>query len=215
MSVEEGIRSAEPRSGDSADVARLRLIEAMSTVVAEKGYAAATIADIVAAAHVSRRTFYEHFGDKEDCLLACHALSADRMLTALRAGVDKLERERIRPEIHELISLAVHTVLTVLSDRPALTRTHFAEMQAAGPRARAARRQSQNRFAEMLQQLAILGREYEIALLIPSTQMATALVGGISELIVQSVEEGRAAELAELSGTIIDLLDAVLARSAP
>ena len=38
--------------------------------VAGKGYAATTIADIVREASVSRRTFYEHFQAKSECLIA-------------------------------------------------------------------------------------------------------------------------------------------------
>src|SRR5690242_3020391 len=49
---------------------RGRVLEAMVKAVAEKGYAATTIADVVARAGVSRRTFYEQFRDKEACFLA-------------------------------------------------------------------------------------------------------------------------------------------------
>jgi len=45
---------------------RGRMLEAMVKAVAEKGYPATAIADIVAGAGVSRRTFYEQFGDKEE-----------------------------------------------------------------------------------------------------------------------------------------------------
>ena len=51
---------------------------------AEKGYAATTIADIVRHARVSKRTFYEHFADKEDCLLAGYQHVSDRMMNVLR-----------------------------------------------------------------------------------------------------------------------------------
>ncbi len=47
---------------------RSRLLEGMAVAVAQKGYAAVTIADIVREASVSRRTFYEHFGSKAECL---------------------------------------------------------------------------------------------------------------------------------------------------
>jgi AcrR family transcriptional regulator len=50
---------------------RARLVEATAHVVAEKGYAAATVADIIGQAGVSRATFYELFEDKEDCFLSC------------------------------------------------------------------------------------------------------------------------------------------------
>ncbi len=49
---------------------RARLLEGMARAVAAQGYADTTIADIVREAGVSRRTFYEHFSDKTDCLSA-------------------------------------------------------------------------------------------------------------------------------------------------
>lgn len=49
---------------------RARLLEGMARAVAAKGYADTTIADIVREASVSRRTFYENFADKAECLIA-------------------------------------------------------------------------------------------------------------------------------------------------
>jgi len=43
---------------------RTRLLEAVGRAVADKGYAAATIDDVVRDAGVSKKTFYEHFSDK-------------------------------------------------------------------------------------------------------------------------------------------------------
>jgi len=45
---------------------------AMTQLLAEKGYAAVTIGELARHAGVSRAAFYEHFGDKEDCLLAAY-----------------------------------------------------------------------------------------------------------------------------------------------
>ena len=53
---------------------RERIIYATAEVAAEKGYAAATIADITTAAGVDRRVFYAHFHDKQQAFLAAHEL---------------------------------------------------------------------------------------------------------------------------------------------
>ncbi|WP_157172990.1 TetR family transcriptional regulator [Nocardia exalbida] len=47
---------------------RQRLLFGVTVVVADRGYLTATVADIAAAAKVSRRTFYQHFPDKEAVL---------------------------------------------------------------------------------------------------------------------------------------------------
>src|SRR5687768_11081053 len=57
-------------AGSEAPSQRARMLEAITRAVAEKGYARVTVADIVGMAGVSRRTFYEHFEDREACLLA-------------------------------------------------------------------------------------------------------------------------------------------------
>ena len=53
-----------PRNWDEArttgaSITRARICEAMAHAVAERGYAATTVADVVSAVRISRRTFYE------------------------------------------------------------------------------------------------------------------------------------------------------------
>jgi AcrR family transcriptional regulator len=57
---------------------RARLFAALVAVVAEKGYEATRVADLLELSGVSRSAFYEHFGDKEDCLLADHHSDCER-----------------------------------------------------------------------------------------------------------------------------------------
>src|SRR3954462_5974198 len=79
---------------------RGRMLDAMAAAVAEKGYAATTVADVIKRAGVSRKTFYEQFRDKEDCFLAAYDMGVDLLLGALReAGgeeEDLVERARRR-----------------------------------------------------------------------------------------------------------------------
>jgi AcrR family transcriptional regulator len=51
---------------------RRRIVDAMIESCAEKTYAATTISDIVARAHISRTTFYKHFDDKRACFDAAN-----------------------------------------------------------------------------------------------------------------------------------------------
>jgi AcrR family transcriptional regulator len=52
-----------------ADNQRARLIEAMVELAGERGFAATPVADLIARAQVSRKTFYAHFANREDLLL--------------------------------------------------------------------------------------------------------------------------------------------------
>src|SRR3954454_19574670 len=66
---------------------RARLLDAVARVVAQKGYAASTVADIVRAAGVSRSTFYEQFDGKEACFLEAYRHGVDVLVDRVRAAV--------------------------------------------------------------------------------------------------------------------------------
>ena len=63
---------------------RGRLVDAMAHVVAEKGYGAVSVADVIARAGVSRKTFYVHFRDKLDCFLAAYDVGVEVLLATVR-----------------------------------------------------------------------------------------------------------------------------------
>jgi AcrR family transcriptional regulator len=75
----ESLRARRLRPGpgrSSAEVARnqrQRFFGAVVASVAERGYAATRVSDLVELSGVSRRSFYELFGDKEACLRAAVA----------------------------------------------------------------------------------------------------------------------------------------------
>ena len=71
---------------------RGRLICAIADAVAAKGYAATSVADVIALAGVSRKTFYEHFGDKEACFLAAYDSGAQAIYDAMVEAIDGLSR---------------------------------------------------------------------------------------------------------------------------
>jgi AcrR family transcriptional regulator len=103
---------------------RAKLLEAMVQVVAEKGYDAATVADAVRVARVSRGTFYELFASKQACFAA-----------AYRLGVDVVE-ERVRDAVRgaadwrEELRLGLRAYLRTLSDEPRFARVYLLEGQA-------------------------------------------------------------------------------------
>ncbi len=58
---------------------RRRLIVAMADALAEHGYAGVTTTHVSERASVSTSTFYKHFGNLWDCLLAAYVTGADRL----------------------------------------------------------------------------------------------------------------------------------------
>ncbi|HEX5309362.1 MAG TPA: TetR/AcrR family transcriptional regulator [Solirubrobacteraceae bacterium] len=106
---------------------RERLYEAMIQAVNERGFVATTISDLVARAGVSRRSFYEHFENKEECLLATYDALIERLTTRLAESFD--------PEAEWTVQIDsfVRALFEASSDRPDAARLVSVEMGAAGP----------------------------------------------------------------------------------
>jgi AcrR family transcriptional regulator len=78
-----------PHGMDRSAVARnqrVRMYGAVIESVASKGYAKTSVADVIALAGVSRRAFYEHFANKEACVIATHNIAARRTSKAMLHG---------------------------------------------------------------------------------------------------------------------------------
>src|SRR5918996_2423665 len=66
------------------DRQRRRLYAAAGAVFAQLGYADATAEAIAREAGMSKATFYEHFDNKEDCIVALHDDATTAVLEAMR-----------------------------------------------------------------------------------------------------------------------------------
>src|SRR5215213_3532843 len=108
---------------------RARILAAMAALVSAKGYAAVTTDDIARAARISKRTFYDHFADKETCFLSAYEAAADHVYGAVvaKAGPGLPWRARLEA--------VITTYLEAMAAQPEMTRVFHVEIQAAGPRA--------------------------------------------------------------------------------
>lgn len=176
---------------------RSRLLEGMARVVADKGYADATIADIVRAASVSRRTFYEHFATKADCLIALYEAASRNALKVLRQAIDPGH------DWEQQVERAIAAYLGCMAANPVLMRTLFIEILHLGPEGLAARRAVNREIAEYMRGV-VHGVPAELAM---------AVVGGIHELVLQAIEDGRVAELPAITRTAVALVKAVAHRA--
>lgn len=68
---------------------RRRLIEAMVELIGKRGYAAVTVADVIKGAGVSRKTFYEHFSERQDLLIAAFDATTPVALAQARAASER------------------------------------------------------------------------------------------------------------------------------
>jgi AcrR family transcriptional regulator len=184
---------------------RTRLLEAVGRAVADKGYAGATIDDIVRGAGVSKKTFYDHFSDKLDCFLAAYEAASDELLTRLREAQsgpeDWLERTRA----------GIAAYLRWLAAEPALARVYLIEVGAAGPVAAERRERLQDRYAERLRELQDDARMENPELPRLPDEIFHALVAAVDEVVVRRIRESGGADLPELEPVLLHLQVALLA----
>lgn len=174
---------------------RERIITALVDTVAERGYNATTVAHITKAASVSRRTFYEHFADKEACFLAAYEMVADHIRESMQVAAESFE------DWPQKVRAALATMLRFLAGEPELARVCMIEPIAAGGEIAARHRSSMQGFVEILK----AGRpEHSGERPLPEAT-ETTLVGGIVSLIVREINAGRTEKLEALLPDLVEL----------
>jgi AcrR family transcriptional regulator len=176
---------------------RERILSAVAQATAELGYADMSVEAIIARAGVSRRTFYEHFKNKEDAFLAAYD-------AAVRRVVRHVQRAYLQQTTAlERLRAGIGAYLQFLASDPEIARMSIVEVLAAGPRALARRNDALRLFAEII--------EDNIHQLVPSCRRpaltAETIVGGIYEVVFSRILAGHTGEL---PGMADDLLVAVL-----
>ncbi|WP_141002759.1 TetR/AcrR family transcriptional regulator [Nocardioides humi] len=155
-----------------AAVQRERMFHAMAEAMAERGYAATPVAEIVRRAGVSRETFYQHFGSKQECFIAAYAWATD----ALRAGFAE-GLGAAGPPLERLADL-LDRYLAALAEDPDRSRLFLVEVYAAGPEVMRRRLEVQQEAAtELARTLGARDARERFAceaLLAATVQMATA-----------------------------------------
>ncbi|MDG6102680.1 TetR/AcrR family transcriptional regulator [Dactylosporangium aurantiacum] len=190
----------------TAEEVREALTGGLAAAIAEKGYAATTIADVVMHARVSKRTFYEHFTDKEACLMALYEQGCVHLLAVVRSAATRGSSWK------SMINDGVNAYLNALESMPAVTRTLLVEIQAAGPKAYRLRQQMQRRFADTLVEVVDAARAADPAIPKLSQLLAIALVGGVHEMMLQVSDPytGAGPSFTSLAPAVDELVYAIL-----
>lgn len=172
---------------------RARILRAMADAMVERGYAGTPVAEILRRAGVSRETFYQQFGSKEQCF--AHAYEA-----AVEILLDRVGGVRAAPASRaQRIDRVLRAYLDALADEPAFARLFLVEVYAAGPEALAKRAMLQAGFVDLLGDL--LGVEG------PRQRFACeALVAAISSMVTARVAAGDVDGLRALHAPLLDLI---------
>jgi AcrR family transcriptional regulator len=127
------------------EIQRSRLLTAAAGVIDELGYSRTTVTDITRRARVSRRTFYDLFEDREDCMLAVFedviALLRREVLATVGAE-GRVWRERVR--------IGLWTILSFLDREPVLARVCVVQASRSGTRALERREEVLRELADIL-----------------------------------------------------------------
>jgi len=176
---------------------RIRIFGGMIEAIHRNGYAATTVADVIALAGVSRRAFYEQFSNKEDCFLATHDIVVAR---ARKQVTDAWEAERGWSNRLDAASRALFAHVAASPRGPQLV---LVDSLGVGPRGRNRMQASGLAFELLVSQLFQRAPD-GVAV---SPLMARAIVGGVRHVLSLRMLEGRTQELGLLSDDILDWIE--------
>ncbi len=183
-------QSAVAPSGAWPNDVRGRLMLTMAEVAGQRGYASTRVQHVLERARVSRRTFYVHFHNREECFFAAYdavIADIDRVLSADEPTVRKL----------------IVNLLDYFAQWPAHARLAMIEAFSAGPEGRARHEEVVSLVAARLadcepwQPGDCAGLERE--------EMAQATVGAMLRMIQHRLLTGQPEMLPELAPTLVAL----------
>ncbi len=180
--------------GRVASIQRGRILAAAADVVGEAGYSSATIAEIIARARVSRKTFYDIFTGWDECFLYVFdaALSRARLLARDAYTQEQGWRDGIRAALIQL--------LLFFDEEPALARILITEPFAAGGAA------LERRAAVLRDLVAVLELGRTGSTKAPSVLTAEGLIGGVVSVVHARILDGATNELTSLSGELMSMI---------
>ena len=185
-------------------VQRTRLFEAAAAVFARAGYAEASAEAIAREAGMSKATFYEHFANKEECILALFDAAAGGVYDGVSASLGTGETSDLR--VHQ----GVRAVLTALVAFPDHARTLLVEIIGAGPRAMERRDAVLQSFADLIVRENELAVERYGVRRLDSPDDAYGLVGAIVELASRQLRQGIPSDPLDLEPVIERLITGLL-----
>jgi AcrR family transcriptional regulator len=179
--------------GQVEEIQRSRLLAAAAVVIDELGYDRTSVQRITGRARVSRRTFYELFGNRDACLVGLIDEVVGRLeLELAAAGLERLAwRERVRG--------GLWVILSFLDQEPVLARICVVQALGGGPRVLERREQILACLAAVLDEGRFEGpRGVECSLV-----TAEGLVGGAFGVVFARLRSG---DQGPLTGLLEELM---------
>jgi AcrR family transcriptional regulator/DNA-binding MarR family transcriptional regulator len=177
------------------EIQRTRILLAMAEVACERGAGDVSVVHVVERAGVSRRTFYELFEDREDCLLAAieAAMARARWYMSTEYDPSAAWAERVR--------CALTGALRFLEHEPALGRLLVVESTGAGGKARGMRDAT---FASLV--AAVEEGHEELGDGTSDRLTAEGVVGGVASVIYGRLVSGECKRLVDLVNPLMSMI---------
>ena len=175
-----GVADPDPVAADH----RGRLLAGLATALRERSYWEITVADVVRHARTSRRTFYEHFADKQDCLIALLQEENDQTVARIAAAVNP------RSPWQAQVRQAIEAWIGGVEDDPSVRLCWIRVVPSLGAAARPLLRRMMTAFADLIRTLAESPELASAGVTPPAPQETVMLLGGLKELIATTVEDG-------------------------
>ncbi|MEO6572488.1 MAG: TetR/AcrR family transcriptional regulator [Polyangiaceae bacterium] len=199
-SAGRGRYDRQQATGDRHDEQRARLLSAAAEVFATKGFADASVEDVVVIAGMSRRTFYEHFDDLRDTLMQVHEMAASMTFRAVE------ERVRATSDPVEKLRAGVIAFLEMLSQHGPLARVVFREVRAAGREFEVRREATIARFVGLLFEGVAEAHAAGVASRAPDELTLYALVSAMEAVGMRYVERREESRAMEAAPALIELV---------
>ena len=177
---------------------RERLLVGMAEAIREQGsIRPVTVAEVVRNAKTSRRTFYQHFADRDACFLALFDVVSEALLLRIAdaATGDAPFADRL--------DAAVAAYLGAVAAEPVLTRVCIQETPSM-PDGLTRVQRLHERWAHQIMLLVEEAREHDATLRPLPLEVATIITGGFRDLVITALDQGR--DLTELHDVAIDVL---------
>ena len=167
---------------------RNRMIDATIDVVGEKGYAELTVSDVIKRAGVSRRAFYEHFANREDCFFATY----DAIMAESSAAVGNAFGSGT--SFPSDAQGAIEAIFQRALRRPDAVRVLLVEIGAAGPEGIIRRERVGATYEALLRErLGLPPGRGPIA-----NPVLRGVIGGIGAVLYSHMQNGKSKQLLEL-----------------
>ncbi len=185
-----------------------RLFEAAAAVFSHAGYAEASAEAISRQAGMSKATFYEHFANKEECLVALfeYASSSFERLLVAGSSAGTLQDFEARHRA------GLRAILEGIEANPLMAQAMLVETVGAGPRIAELRDRALSQIAQRMYEQTVAAAERGKGPAYASPDDAFAIVGATFELISRQLRTGHPERVTDLQPLVERLILGLLSQ---